>query len=131
MPESGPYPGGEQQKVLIAHALARHPLLSLLDEPLANLDLPSTQETVSLLSRISKEQDGGRLALCPRHKPALPVMDRVVYLAGGRVASGTTDEVVRSDVLSTLYGRHVDVSHAHGRVLVSVGDEHPRTVASR
>ena len=120
----GALSGGEQQKVLIAHALARHPLLLLLDEPLANLDLPSTQETVSLLSRIAKEQDVAVLLSAHDINPLLPVMDRVIYLAGGRAASGTTDEVVRSDVLSTLYGRHVDVFHAHGRVLVSVGDEH-------
>ena len=30
----------------------------------------------------------------------LPVMDRIVYIAGGRAASGSTDEVVRPDVLS-------------------------------
>ena len=120
----GALSGGEQQKVLIAHALARHPLLLLLDEPLANLDLPSTQETVSLLSRIAKEQDVAVLLSAHDINPLLPVMDRVIYLAGGRAASGTTDEVVRSDVLSTLYGRHVDVFRAHGRVLVSVGDEH-------
>ena len=42
----------------------------------------------------------------------LPVMDRIVYLANGRAASGTTDEVVRPDVLSALYGHHVDVLQA-------------------
>ena len=41
----------------------------------------------------------------------LPVMDRIVYLTGGRAASGTTDEVIRSEVLSQLYGHHVDVSN--------------------
>ena len=48
----------------------------------------------------------------------LPVMDRIVYLTAGHAASGTTDEVVRSDVLSRLYGHHVDVLKLHGRVLV-------------
>ena len=41
--------------------------------------------------------------------PLLPVMDRVIYVANGTMASGTTDEVVRPDVLSALYGHHVDV----------------------
>jgi zinc/manganese transport system ATP-binding protein len=51
----------------------------------------------------------------------LPVMDRIVYLAGGRAAVGTADEVIRSDVLSNLYGHHVDVLRLHGRVLVVPG----------
>ena len=50
--------------------------------------------------------------------PLLPVMDRVVYLAAGRAASGTTDEVVRTEVLSALYGQHVDVIRVHDRILV-------------
>ena len=53
--------------------------------------------------------------------PLLPVMDRIVYLAAGRAASGTTDEVVRTSVLSELYGHHVDVLAVHGRVLVVAG----------
>ncbi|MDQ6806781.1 MAG: hypothetical protein M3065_17885, partial [Actinomycetota bacterium] len=46
---------------------------------------------------------------------------RIVYLVGGRAASGTTEEVVRTDVLSELYGRQVEVLHIHGRVLVVAG----------
>ena len=53
--------------------------------------------------------------------PLLPVMDRIVYLAGGRAASGTAAEVVQAEVLSRLYGEHVDVLHVHGRVLVVAG----------
>jgi zinc/manganese transport system ATP-binding protein len=48
-------------------------------------------------------------------------MDRIVYIAGGRVASGATDEVVRTEVLSALYGHEVDVLHVRGRVLVVAG----------
>jgi zinc/manganese transport system ATP-binding protein len=48
-------------------------------------------------------------------------MDRIVYVAGGRAVSGTAAEVVRSEVLSALYGHHVDVLRLHGRVLVVPG----------
>jgi zinc/manganese transport system ATP-binding protein len=113
--------GGEQQRVLIAHALISRPQLLLLDEPLANLDLRSGQEIVSLLARLAAEQHVAVLLSAHEVNPLLPVMDRVVYLAAGRSASGHTREVVRSDVLSRLYGHHVDVLHVHGRVLVVAG----------
>ena len=120
--------GGEQQRILIAHALISRPALLLLDEPLANLDLRSAQEVVALLSEIAAEQRIAVLISAHEMNPLLPVMDRIVYLAAGRAASGTTDEVVRSDVLSELYGHHVDVLRVHGRVLVVAGaghDQHP------
>ena len=120
--------GGEQQRILIAHALISRPQLLLLDEPLANLDLRSAQEVVALLSRIATQQQIAVLISAHEMNPLLPVMDRLVYLAAGRAASGTTEEVVRSDVLSELYGHHVDVLRVHGRVLVVAGaghDQHP------
>src|SRR5208282_2251846 len=97
------------------------PRLLLLDEPLANLDLRSGQEIVSLLARISAEQQVAVLLSAHEMNPLLPVMDRVVYLAGGRAASGSTDEVIRAEVLTSLYGYPVDVLHVHGRVLVVAG----------
>jgi zinc/manganese transport system ATP-binding protein len=113
--------GGEQQRVLIAHALIARPKLLLLDEPLANLDLRAEQEVVALLARLAKELGIAVLISAHEMNPLLPVMDRIVYIAAGRVASGTTAEVVRADVLSNLYGSHVDVLNVHGRVLVVAG----------
>jgi zinc/manganese transport system ATP-binding protein len=113
--------GGEQQRVLIAHALIARPKLLLLDEPLANLDLRAGQEVVALLARLAKELDIAVLISAHEMNPLLPVMDRIVYIAAGRAASGTTAEVVRADVLSALYGSHVDVLNVHGRVLVVAG----------
>ena len=110
--------GGEQQRVLIAHALISRPRLLLLDEPLANLDIASEQDVVELLGRVAREQQIAVLISAHDMNPLLPVMDRLVYMAAGRAASGTTAEVVRPEVLSELYGQHVDVIRVHGRILV-------------
>jgi zinc/manganese transport system ATP-binding protein len=113
--------GGEQQRILIAHALISGPRLLLADEPLANLDLRSSVEVVALLARVCRERGVAVLISAHDINPLLPVMDRVVYLAGGRAASGTSQEVIRPDVLSRLYGHHVDVIDVHGRVLIVAG----------
>jgi zinc/manganese transport system ATP-binding protein len=113
--------GGEQQRVLIAQALISRPRLLLLDEPLANLDLRSGQEIIALLARVAGEQQIAVLLSAHEMNPLLPVMDRVVYLAGGRAASGPTEQVVTPEVLTRLYGHPVDVLHVHGRVLVVAG----------
>jgi zinc/manganese transport system ATP-binding protein len=117
----GTLSGGEQQRVLIAHALVGRPEMLLLDEPLANLDIKASGDVVSLLDRIAHEQRIAIFLSAHEMNPLLPVMDRIVYLAEGRAASGTTDEVVRDDVLSALYGQEVHVHVLHGRILVVAG----------
>jgi zinc/manganese transport system ATP-binding protein len=114
----GTLSGGELQRVLIAHALISRPALLLLDEPLANLDPKSVQEIVTLLHELSRQHNVAILLSAHEMNALLPVMDRIVYVTGGRAASGSTDEVVRTEVLSALYGHHVDVLRLHGRVLV-------------
>lgn len=46
------------------------------------------------------------------------MLDRIVYLAKGRAASGTIAEVVRAESLSRLYGYPVSVIKYGGRILV-------------
>ena len=114
----GELSGGEQQRVMIAHALISRPRLLLLDEPLANLDISSEQGIVSVLARLARAEGVAVLLSAHDMNPLMPVMDRIVYVAAGRVAVGTADEVVQPEVLSGLYGQHVDVIRVHGRVLV-------------
>jgi zinc/manganese transport system ATP-binding protein len=99
------------------------PRLLLLDEPLANLDLRSEQGIVAVLARLAREQRIGMLVSAHDMNPLMPVMDHIVYVAGGRVAVGRTDEVVQPEVLSRLYGQHVDVIRVHGRILVVAAAE--------
>ena len=62
--------------------------------------------------------------------PLLSAMDRIVYLAHGRAASGSTEAVVRTEVLSRLYGYHIDVVRVHGRVLVVAAEGEDDALAS-
>jgi zinc/manganese transport system ATP-binding protein len=117
----GELSGGEQQRVMIAHALISRPKLLLLDEPLANLDIRSAQGIVTILGRLAREQRIAVLISAHDMNPLAQVMDRVVYVAAGRAAVGSTGEVLRTEVLSELYGHHVDVLHVHGRILVVAG----------
>jgi zinc/manganese transport system ATP-binding protein len=120
----GTLSGGEQQRIMIAQALISRPKLLLLDEPLANLDIRSAAEVVDLLARIAAQEHIAILLSAHDINPLLPAMGHVVYLADGRAASGTAEEVVRTDTLSRLYGHHVEVIRAQGRVLVVSGAEH-------
>ncbi len=113
--------GGEQQRVLVAHALAGRPQLMLLDEPFANLDPAATDEIAALLDQVAHRHGVAVVITAHDMNPLLNYLDQVVYLVGGRAVSGTVDEVVRGEVLTSLYGHHVDVVRVHGRIVVVSG----------
>jgi zinc/manganese transport system ATP-binding protein len=115
--------GGEQQRLAIAQAIVGRPKLLLLDEPLANLDLRSAAEVVQLVARLGRERGITVLLVAHDVNPLVRVLDRVLYLAGGRAALGTVDQIVNEDTLSRLYDRPVDVLRVRGRIVVVAGDE--------
>jgi len=119
----GELSGGEQQRVLIAHALISRPKLLLLDEPLANLDLRSEQEIVAVLGKLAREHEIAVLLSAHDMNPLLSVMDRIVYVANGHAATGATDDVVTSEGLTRLYGHHVDVVRVHNRIIVVAAED--------
>ncbi|MBE3013994.1 metal ABC transporter ATP-binding protein [Microbispora sp. NEAU-D428] len=111
--------GGEQQRVRIAQALATDPALLLCDEPLLSLDPHHQHAIVDLLDRRRRAHGTAVLFVTHELNPVLPLVDRVLYLAGGRFRVGTPDEVMTSSVLSDLYGGPVEVIRAHGRYLIA------------
>jgi zinc/manganese transport system ATP-binding protein len=119
--------GGEQQRLLIAQALARRPSLLLLDEPLDSLDLPSQAGVAGLIERICREQGVTVLIVAHDVNPILGFLDLVVYLAGGGAASGDPEEVITTERLSRLYGTPIEVLHASDGRLVVVGQPEAAT----
>jgi zinc/manganese transport system ATP-binding protein len=111
--------GGEQQRLLIAQALARGPELLLLDEPLDSLDLPNQASVSALIQRLCREE-GITVALVAHDvNPLLSYLDRVVYFAGGHAVTGTPAEIISTETLTRLYGAGVEVlTRSDGRLVV-------------
>lgn len=119
----GALSGGEMQRVRVAQALISKPSLILADEPLSALDLHH-QQVVSEL--IAKQRNNGSAVLFVTHdvNPIIDYVDKVLYLAQGKHSIGTADEVLRSEVLSELYGAEIDVVRNQGRIVVLGAHDH-------
>jgi len=117
----GELSGGEQQRLLIAQALARRPQLLLLDEPLDSLDLPNQAGVAALVRDICREEDVAVLLVAHDVNPILGYLDGVIYVAGGTAVEGTPEDVISAETLSALYGVPIDVLRASDGRLVVVG----------
>lgn len=76
--------GGEQQRVAIARALANRPKLLLADEPTGNLDPNTTDDIMSLLSRINQ---GGTTVVMATHDRRIvdQMRKRVIQVSSGNI----------------------------------------------
>lgn len=110
--------GGEQQRVRVGQSIAGHPSLLLCDEPLLSLDLHHQRQVSELVDEQRKALGTAVVFVTHDVNPILGMVDRVLYLAGGRFRVGTPDEVLRSEVLSYMYDTPVEVIRSRGRIVV-------------
>lgn len=111
--------GGELQRVFLAQALVGKPELLLLDEPLANLDIRRETQLIRLIHSVAKSQNIAVLLIAHDINPLLPVVDRIIYIANGKVASGKPEKIITTQQLSALYGAPIEVLHdSKGRLAV-------------
>jgi zinc/manganese transport system ATP-binding protein len=128
----GQLSGGEQQRLLIAQALASSPELLLLDEPLDSLDLPNQSAVAALIAGICGQEHVTVVMVAHDVNPILSYLDRVVYIAAGGAAAGTPRQVITSDNLSRLYGTAIEVlTTSDGRLVVVGQPEAPAHHTSR
>jgi zinc/manganese transport system ATP-binding protein len=110
--------GGEQQRLRIASAVVDDPALVLADEPLLSLDLASQQQVADVLDARRRAIGAAVVVVTHDVNPVLRHVDRVLYLAAGRWAAGTPDEVLTSERLTALYGVDVDVVRVRDHVVI-------------
>ncbi len=86
--------GGQQQRVALARALVMRPLVLLLDEPLAALDLKLRHAMQDELRRIHREIGGTFILVTHDQNEAFALASRVVVMNAGRVEQvGSPDDV--------------------------------------
>ena len=85
--------GGEQQRVSIARAIAKDPLLLLCDEPTGALDSKTGVEVLKLLKKQCDANNGENTVIIVTHNSLIAeVADRVIRLKNGKVESNTINK---------------------------------------
>lgn len=124
--------GGESQRIALARALAPHPSLLMLDEPLGSLDRNLRERLVFDLRSILEKSRQTALYVTHDQEEAFVIADRVIIMDAGQVAQiGTPQEIYRRPAcrfvanflgLGNQVKGTVSVSVGNTRVITSIGE---------
>lgn len=107
--------GGQQQKVLIARALAQEPAMLLLDEPTSNLDIKHQLEVVEIIREKVMEKSISAIMAVHDLNLAAKYTDRIVMMKDGKVfATGTPESVLTTENIRAVYGVVAEVIRNNG-----------------
>jgi zinc/manganese transport system ATP-binding protein len=121
----GALSGGELQRIFLAEALVSNPEMLLLDEPLSNLDIKRIKDLVGLMNNVVKSRNVTAFLVAHDINPLIQFLDKVIYIANGKVATGTPEEVLTSRRLSELYGTRVEVLRdSKGNIVVAGAEDY-------
>jgi iron complex transport system ATP-binding protein len=106
----GELSGGEQQRVLLARALAQSTPVLMLDEPTVHLDLQYQVSLMEIICTLVHTENLTVLIALHDLNLAARYSDRVVLLVDGEVkASGTALQVMTPETISLAYHLPVQV----------------------
>ncbi|UGS35906.1 ABC transporter ATP-binding protein [Capillimicrobium parvum] len=115
---------GERQRIQLARALMRDPLLLLLDEPATGLDLPGREAFLQAMSRLAAERPSLTTVAVTHHVEEIPASSTHALLLRERsvVAAGPVDAVLTDDHLAECFGVRISISRCNGRWAASIHD---------
>ena len=105
--------GGEQQKVIIARALAQQPQILLLDEPTNSLDIKHQLEILCILKSLAKTKHCSVIVAMHDLNLASRFSDRMLMLKKGCIFTiGTPDAVLTEENIESVYGVKTQVTNS-------------------
>jgi iron complex transport system ATP-binding protein len=105
--------GGEQQRVVLARALAQQAPILLLDEPTTSLDIGRQQQVLELVAELRPQVPLTVVSAMHDLTMAAQYADRLLLLSRGRlVAAGTPREIATPELVAAHYGAEVRVVDA-------------------
>ena len=108
--------GGEQQRVLLARALARNPHLLLLDEPNTGLDFPAQQSFIELLRELKEKENLAIILVSHDLVSVAPAADKLLCINRTMHVHGHPAEVLRSPHLDEAYRCQFDFLTSGGDI---------------
>lgn len=107
--------GGQQQKVLIARALAQESSILLLDEPTSNLDIKHQLEVVEIIREMVAERGISAIMAVHDLNLASKYTDRIIMMKEGRIVDqGVPSEVLTQENIRSVYGVVAEVINNNG-----------------
>ena len=116
---------GEARRVLLARALVNRPLLLVLDEPCAGLDIPTRETLLETLEKLAgKGSPAGRkthiIYVTHRIEEIVPAITHVLYLKDGQIfAQGRKKDMLTNAKLSSALDCAVTLEENAGRFWVT------------
>jgi iron complex transport system ATP-binding protein len=108
--------GGEQQKALVARAMAQNPTVLMLDEPCANLDFNWKYQITQIIDQLYRQTHVTVLLVSHDTSLLPPTCSRIVLLHEGNIlADGGVEDVFASDVLEKAYQCRIETLDIGGR----------------
>ncbi|MBT7074420.1 MAG: ABC transporter ATP-binding protein [Anaerolineae bacterium] len=102
--------GGEQQRVLLARALAQSTPVLLLDEPTNHLDLNHQTNLLALIKKLAKEKKLAVMMAVHDLNLVSFFADKVALLVNGEIKTfGTPQEVITAENISEAYQTPVEI----------------------
>ena len=100
----GELSAGEQQRVLLARALAQSTPVLLMDEPTTHLDLRFQIELLNLVKKLTRQKSITTIIVLHDLNLASRYADEMILLEHGRIAAfGKPQKVLIDSVLSRIY----------------------------
>jgi ABC-type Mn2+/Zn2+ transport system ATPase subunit len=118
---------GQQQRVLLARALATDPDVLVLDEPTVGMDVAGEAAIIDFLRDLNRQRHVTILMITHLLPIVLNLASTIMLMNAGAILQGPVDDVLQEDRLSGLYGVPVRIGVVAGqRTLVVERDTRAR-----